>query len=192
MVLRRVAVDNVRRRRRYGRDYARWRDVPAMAAHYASRGVVPQYGCIGTHWSLFRYRNFTSNILHHHGHCGVTRNMDIPQSLCRCRIRECHLSLIICSPNWTRPTSSLLAGGLVHTIMGMGYPQEEGQEEAGRKSREIRQRKGQSCRVEWGVCQPCHARGCGLIEFSRAESVSAHRGGPRRPVVTCLLCEDHC
>lgn len=80
-------MDNIRWWYPHGRDHARWCDVPAMAAHYAVGGMVPEYRNAGAHRSVLCNCHRAAHLLHHHHHCGEPWYLDLPQTVCRRRLR---------------------------------------------------------------------------------------------------------
>ena len=87
LVLRRVAVDNIRGWTAHGYYPFCWGHVPPVAALHATRSLVSQYGNAWASWPLFRPRRRPTHFLHHHRCRGKPRYMDISTTLCRCWIR---------------------------------------------------------------------------------------------------------
>jgi hypothetical protein len=87
VVLRGVAVDDVRGRPRDGRHHARWRHVPPVAANHASGGMVSQRRHAGSDRGLFWDCDCSTYILHHHRHRRESGHLDISEIVCGCWIR---------------------------------------------------------------------------------------------------------
>ena len=88
MVLRGFTVADVCWRCRDAGDHIGRSYVPSLAAHHASRRVVPQYGRPRTHRTVLRHRHHTVNLLYHHHHRRQSWNLDIPEVVCGRWLRE--------------------------------------------------------------------------------------------------------
>lgn len=89
-------MDDVRRWRGHGRDHACGCYVPALAAHNAFGRLVSQYWVSGARGALFRHRDREISVLYLELGRRQSWHMGVPETVCRCWIRELPLSFLFC------------------------------------------------------------------------------------------------